>query len=230
MFVFRSGFLCLLVVYTGMMIGMYSTWVVIFGITFEHLGITQKEAGWLGFASLIASSVVGFISARFSDVCARRLKTILMIMLVIASLMYLWVSLLCSQYIDYSKEQLYVSTILACAFLNGCVPLLYEQICNAAFPIPEGIIIGISGLMTMLGGIFYMLPISLVQFEDNSWLEWAILVVCVAGCIVILIIPQRNGRADLDVSIRVSKTGYYQRLETEQKDLLITEHKVPENT
>lgn len=221
----RNGFLCLLVVYTGIMIGVYSTWVVIFGIAFEHLGIKQKEAGWLGFTCLIGSSVLGFISARFSDLCSRRLKTILVIMLVIASLMFLWVSLLCSQYIDYSKEQLFASTILACAFLNGCVPLLYEQICNAAFPIPEGIIVGISGLVTMIGGIFYMLPISLVEFEDNSWLEWSLLVLCVVGCVVIVVTPQRNGRAELDVSVRVEKAYYYERLDTEQTGLL----KVPEN-
>ncbi|XP_033758707.1 solute carrier family 49 member 4 homolog [Pecten maximus] len=153
-----------------------------------------------------------------------------MIMLVIASLMYLWVSLLCSQYIDYSKEQLYVSTILACAFLNGCIPLLYEQICNAAFPIPEGIIVGISAIVTTLAGVLYTLPLSLIVFKDNSWLEWSLLVVCVVGCIVMLITPQRNGRADLEVSIRVNKTVHYERLGREHQVLLVaSEKKVPEN-
>ncbi|XP_021375996.1 disrupted in renal carcinoma protein 2 homolog [Mizuhopecten yessoensis] len=227
--IIRSGYLSLLLLFTGVMIGMYATWVTIFGITFEHLDITQDEAGWLGFGSLIASSVVGFISARFSDVCASKLKTILMVMLVISSLMFLWVSLLCSQYIEYSREQLYVSTILGCAFLNGCVPLLYEQICNAAFPIPEGIIVGISALVTMLAGIFYLLPLSIIEFEDNTWLEWSILVVCVVGCIVILITPQRNGRADLEVSVRVTKTTYYERLGSEHEDLHVSEKTVPEN-
>ncbi|XP_021375997.1 disrupted in renal carcinoma protein 2 homolog [Mizuhopecten yessoensis] len=227
--VIRNGFLCLLLLFTGVLVGMYSTWISIFEITFGHLGVSQKEAGWLGFASLIASSVVGFTCARFSDVCARKLKTILMVMLVISSLMFLWVSLLCSQYIEYSREQLYVSTMLGCAFLNGCVPLLYEQICNAAFPIPEGIIVGISALVATLAGILYILPLSLIEFEDNSWLEWSLLVLCVVGCIVILITPQRNGRADLDVSVRVTKFAHYERLGTDQPDLHVSQNQVPEN-
>ncbi|XP_060070060.1 solute carrier family 49 member 4-like [Ylistrum balloti] len=152
-----------------------------------------------------------------------------MIMLIIASLMFLWVSLLCSQYIEYSEEQLYASTVIACAFLNGCVPLLYEQMCDAAFPIPEGIIVGISGLITMLGGIFYILPISLVEFEDNSWLEWSILVICVIGCLVVLITPQRNGRSDLDLSIHVTKTTHYKRFGEDQNNFLVTEKKDTEN-
>ncbi|XP_060070062.1 solute carrier family 49 member 4 homolog [Ylistrum balloti] len=153
-----------------------------------------------------------------------------MFMLVIATVMYLWLSLLCSQYIAFSREQLYVSTILACAFLNGCVPLLYEQICNAAFPIPEGIIVGISAIVTTLAGILYTLPLSLFVFEGNTWLEWSLLVACVLGCIVILVTPQRNGREDMDLSIRVTKPVPYERFGKEHKVLFVeSETKVPEN-
>ncbi|XP_060070128.1 solute carrier family 49 member 4-like [Ylistrum balloti] len=197
----RNKHLILLVLVFGVMIGVYTSWVQVIDIIYNPIGVSQLSAGWIAFYTIIIGSALGFVIARFSDIFMKRLKSVLLAMFVLTIATSLWTALIANGLLPYSKWQLYVSAIVSGAMINASFPLWYELICEMSFPIPGGIINGMSNFFFLVfANVFFALMY--IPVSDHRWLTWTMFVCSLLGFVTLLLLPVTYVRTDIDMEAK----------------------------
>ncbi|OWF39572.1 disrupted in renal carcinoma protein 2 homolog [Mizuhopecten yessoensis] len=193
--------LVFLVLVFGIMVGVYMSWIMVIDIIFDPMGISQLNAGWITFYTIITGSILGFIIARFSDIFMKRLKPILLTLFVFTITAFLWIALIASEILPYSTWQLYVSAIVGGSLLNASFPLWYEIVSEMSFPIPGGIINGISDVIFLIfANVFFVLMY--IPVSDYRWMTWIMFVCSMLGFVTLVFFPVTYIRTDIDLEAK----------------------------
>uniref|UniRef100_A0A3Q3IHJ2 Solute carrier family 49 member 4 n=1 Tax=Monopterus albus TaxID=43700 RepID=A0A3Q3IHJ2_MONAL len=133
--------------------GVIAGWLGVLDMVLTPAKVSQMDAGWIGFWSVIGGCVFGVVMARFADSIHGMLKLILVLMLAGASLSSTWFTLTCLSRITHLPSTtaiLYTSCILIGIFINSSVPIFFELFIETVYPVPEGITCGV---VTFLGNL-----------------------------------------------------------------------------
>ncbi|XP_052807044.1 solute carrier family 49 member 4 homolog [Mya arenaria] len=186
--------------------GVLGVWASVLDVNLNKHGISQSQAGYMGFWQTLAGCSSGLVIARFSDMFMRRMKLFLLLLFIGAALSSFWFTAICEQYIPFNIPSLYTSCILIGIFINGGIPLFYEVSCEASYPVAEGVTGGVMTLVNNLFGVLF-LCIMLIKDIGTSWMNWALFGSAVAALPLLILFPERYRRTDLDITIDIKPTS-----------------------
>uniref|UniRef100_A0A8C2AKT0 Solute carrier family 49 member 4 n=1 Tax=Cyprinus carpio TaxID=7962 RepID=A0A8C2AKT0_CYPCA len=134
--------------------GVIAGWAGVLDMILTPAKVSQVDAGWIGFWSIVGGCVFGVAMARFADYIRGMLKLILVLMFAGASLAATWFTLTCLTRLTHlpsTTATLYTSCILVGIFINSSVPIFLELFIETVYPVPEGITCGV---VTFLSNLF----------------------------------------------------------------------------
>ncbi|XP_048049483.1 solute carrier family 49 member 4 [Megalobrama amblycephala] len=185
--------------------GVVAGWAGVLDMILTPVNISQVDAGWIGFWSLVGGCVFGVAMARFADYIRGMLKLILVLMFAGASLAATWFTLTCLTRLTHlpsTKATLYTSCILVGIFINSSVPIFFELFIETVYPVPEGITCGV---VTFLSNLFTGLLLFFLTFyfTELSWLNWCLTGSCIFSLLLLLFFRESYDRLYLDVFVSV---------------------------
>ncbi|KAK9969529.1 hypothetical protein ABG768_027690 [Culter alburnus] len=185
--------------------GVVAGWAGVLDMILTPVKISQVDAGWIGFWSLVGGCVFGVAMARFADYIRGMLKLILVLMFAGASLAATWFTLTCLTRLTHlpsTKATLYTSCILVGIFINSSVPIFFELFIETVYPVPEGITCGV---VTFLSNLFTGLLLFFLTFyfTELSWLNWCLTGSCIFSLLLLLFFRESYDRLYLDVFVSV---------------------------
>jgi FLVCR family MFS transporter len=126
--------------------GVQGAWATVMTLNFEIIGGGERTSGYIGVAVTVATIFIGIAVGKFVD-CMRNvsIKLMLILILVLSTLGYIWLTLLILKVIPYSLTQLYISTICGTGFVTAIMTLFFEYTVEMSYPVPEGLV---GGLLT----------------------------------------------------------------------------------
>uniref|UniRef100_A0A8C5LXK6 Solute carrier family 49 member 4 n=1 Tax=Leptobrachium leishanense TaxID=445787 RepID=A0A8C5LXK6_9ANUR len=192
-------FLLLLLAY-AVPLGFYSGWSGVLDLILTPAQISQVDAGWIDFWSLVGGCILGIGVARLADFIRGTLKLILVVLFSGATLSATWFTLTFMSNVTHlpiTTATLYTSCILLGVFLNGTVPIFFELFVETVYPVPEGIA---CGLVTFLNNVFMGVLLLLLTFyhTDLSWLNWCLTGSSLLSLLFILCFRESYDRLYLD--------------------------------
>ncbi|XP_071157380.1 solute carrier family 49 member 4 homolog isoform X1 [Mytilus edulis] len=210
--IIRHGPLWLISIAFALPIGVYAAWGAILDVILHPVGVSQEEAGWIGFYATVGGCIAGVVIARFSDLFLRHMKLFLLCLYMCGGASFVWFTLVCDKIVPYSTAQLYISSIAGGIFLNGTIPLFYELSCETSYPISEGIT---GAFSTMLDSIFGVLFLFVLQIPNigTTWMNWCLVGSIGAGILVLLIFRESYRRTDLDITIVVKPSDCVDKID-----------------
>ncbi|XP_051567064.1 solute carrier family 49 member 4-like [Myxocyprinus asiaticus] len=185
--------------------GVAAGWAGVLDMILTPAKVSQLDAGWIGFWSVVGGCVFGVAMARFADSIRGMLKLILVLMFAGASLAATWFTLTCLTRLTHlpsTKATLYTSCILLGIFINSSVPIFLELCIETVYPVPEGITCGV---VTFLSNLFtgLLLFCLIFYFTELSWLNWCLTGSCVFSLLLLLLFRESYDRLYLDVFVSV---------------------------
>ncbi|XP_069111136.1 solute carrier family 49 member 4 homolog [Argopecten irradians] len=182
-------FLLTCVIY-GLPLGILGLWASVMSVTLEPHGVSEGQAGWIGFYSIIAGCLGSLIMARISDAFSKHMKHILLVLFCSAFLCFLWFNLILVGIIPSSIAQVYISVITGTLLMNATVPLLFEMACENTYPVAEGITtVVLTTQLNVVGLIF--LGVQMIPNIGVSWESWTILT-SIGVCVPIICFMNDN--------------------------------------
>ncbi|XP_044294443.1 solute carrier family 49 member 4 [Varanus komodoensis] len=186
-------------------LGVFSGWSGVLDWVLTPAHISQVDAGWIGFWSIVGGCVFGIALARFADSIRGMLKLILLLLLSGATLSSIWftlTSLTTVIHFRVTAATLYTSCILLGVFLNSSVPIFFELFVETVYPVPEGITCGV---VTFLSNMFMGVLLFFLTFyhEEFSWFNWCLPGSCLLSLLLILCFRESYDRLYLDVIVSV---------------------------
>ncbi|XP_059418250.1 solute carrier family 49 member 4-like [Carassius carassius] len=185
--------------------GVVAGWAGVLDMILTPAKVSQVDAGWIGFWSIVGGCVFGVAMARFADYIRGMLKLILVLMFAGASLAATWFTLTCLTRLTHlpsTKATLYTSCILVGIFINSSVPIFLELFIETVYPVPEGITCGV---VTFLSNLFTGLLLFCLTFyfTELSWLNWCLTGSCIFSLLLLLFFRESYDRLYLDVFVSV---------------------------
>ncbi|XP_016144034.1 disrupted in renal carcinoma protein 2-like [Sinocyclocheilus grahami] len=185
--------------------GVVAGWAGVLDMILTPAKVSQVDAGWIGFWSIVGGCVFGVAMARFADYIRGMLKLILVLMFAGASLATTWFTLTCLTRLTHlpsTKATLYTSCILVGIFINSSVPIFLELFIETVYPVPEGITCGV---VTFLSNLFTGLLLFCLTFyiTELSWLNWCLTGSCIFSLLLLLFFRESYDRLYLDVFVSV---------------------------
>ncbi|KAK7495669.1 hypothetical protein BaRGS_00013116 [Batillaria attramentaria] len=161
------------------------------------LGVFETQAGWLGFYSVIGGCATGLVISRFADIFFRQLKLFMVLAYLVSAIFVLWFIIIYIGILPFDMVSIYAAVILSGVFLDGCCPLFYELVCEAAYPVGEGVA---SCFLQMLCVLFGMAFASVQQIPNvgTTWMNWCLLGAICVSLPLLLCTKETFNRADLD--------------------------------
>ncbi|XP_033761520.1 solute carrier family 49 member 4 homolog [Pecten maximus] len=186
----RSKMFLLISVIYGLPLGIVGLWGSVMSVTLEPHGVSEAQAGWIGFYSILAGCFGALFMARISDMFSKHMKQILILLFCLAFLCFLWFNLILIGIIPSSIAQIYISVITGTLWINATVPLLFEMACENTYPIAEGLTtVVLTTWLNVVGLIF--LGVQMIPKIGTSWESWSILA-SISVCIPILCLMGDN--------------------------------------
>eukprot|EP00055_Hartaetosiga_balthica_P013137 m.66087 g.66087 ORF g.66087 m.66087 type:complete len:500 (-) comp8179_c0_seq1:269-1768(-) len=187
----------------GMITGVFTGWSAFLLPNLRHVVDPTKaenEAGWLGFYSTMAGCVIGVIVSKLADDVRGYMKFMLLILCVLACGCCLWFSLTCIGVAPKTVTAIYVSIILAGLSINGTIPIFYEAVVEATYPINEGTTVTTMIMINNLCGfIFLFLPD--VPHIGYQWVNWMLVGACAFAVICLVFFKEVYHRSCLDEKV-----------------------------
>ncbi|XP_054827257.1 solute carrier family 49 member 4 [Eublepharis macularius] len=198
----NSRFLMIALAY-AIPLGVFSGWSGVLDWILTPVHVSQVDAGWIGFWSIVGGCVVGIALARFADFIRGMLKLILILLLSGATLAAICVTCVTTIiHLPLTTAALYTSCVLLGVFLNSSVPIFFELFVETVYPVPEGITCGV---VTFLSNIFMGVLLFFLTFyhEEFSWFNWCLPGSCLLSLLLILCFRESYDRLYLDVVVSV---------------------------
>ncbi|XP_043852456.1 solute carrier family 49 member 4 [Dromiciops gliroides] len=186
-------------------LGVFAGWSGVLDLILTPVHVSQVDAGWIGFWSIVGGCIVGIAIARFADFIRGMLKLILLLLFSGATLSSTWFTLTCLNSITHlplTTVTLYASCILLGVFLNSSVPIFFELFVETVYPVPEGITCGV---VTFLSNMFMGVLLFFLTFyhTELSWFNWCLPGSCLLSLLLILCFRESYDRLYLDVVVSV---------------------------
>ncbi|KAM9032159.1 solute carrier family 49 member 4 [Sarcophilus harrisii] len=186
-------------------LGVFAGWSGVLDLILTPVHVSQVDAGWIGFWSIVGGCIVGIAIARFADFIRGMLKLILLLLFSGATLSSTWFTLTCLNSVTHlplTTVTLYASCILLGVFLNSSVPIFFELFVETVYPVPEGITCGV---VTFLSNMFMGVLLFFLTFyhTELSWFNWCLPGSCLLSLLLILCFRESYDRLYLDVVVSV---------------------------
>ena len=152
----------------GFVNGMMSSWGSTFVLNLRAVGVSQAQAGWISFASVIAGNVGGLLVGGVAD-RFRNHRAIVLVALFGGAACLAWFALVVAGLLPAAADsgapalyQVAVAATVAGLCLNSIIPLFYELAVEATFPhVPEATTIMVLTTLNNFGGLCLLfVPIS----------------------------------------------------------------------
>lgn len=181
----------------GVSLGVYGCWQGVLDVILKPHNISEDQAGWLGFYSLIAGCLSTLVVARFADVFSKHIRLFLLMLYVAAGGCLVWFTFLIQGTIPNSKLQLYASIIIFCMLLGSTSPLYYEMACEVTYPVAEGVTNLVLTLLNNMGGLVFLFVLMIPNI-GSAWENWCLLG-AITSCIPVLcLLKERYNRLEID--------------------------------
>ncbi|XP_050395913.2 solute carrier family 49 member 4 isoform X2 [Patella vulgata] len=181
----------------GTSLGVINVWTGIIDVNLSPLGVSQNEAGWIGFYSTCAACVAALVVARFADVFSKRLKLFIFILYTVGTVFIIWFALASAQILPTSTAVFYLTVIMGVMALNASVPLLFELACELAYPIGEGTTNGVMTILNNLGGLIFLF-ILMIPNIGTMWMNWTLIGATVVCFPLYGMLKETYNRLDID--------------------------------
>ncbi|XP_041371393.1 solute carrier family 49 member 4 homolog isoform X2 [Gigantopelta aegis] len=196
---FSNGQFWLLALVYGVALGVVNCWASVLDVNLAPLGISEMEAGFIGFYSTCSGCVASLIVARCADLFSKHLKWFILSLFVISCGFFTWFALACAAIVPSSTAILYVTVIIGMTAVNAAVPLIFEMSCELTYPIGEGTTNGVLTTVNNLGGLIF-LGVLMIPDIHTMWMNWTVLG-AVGICIPLLVLLQESYvRFNIDAS------------------------------
>ncbi|XP_060078843.1 solute carrier family 49 member 4 homolog [Ylistrum balloti] len=181
----------------GVSTGVLGMWEGVLDVNLKPHGVTQREAGWIGFYSIIAGNVGAILFGKFADVFSKHMKMFLIGLYVLATAAFLWLNLILNGVIENSLIQIYASIIIGTLCVNASPPLFFEMACENSYPVAEGITNFALTLLFNIAGLIF-LGIQMVPNIGTAWENWVLLGSVVVSIPVLLAMNDTYNRLNMD--------------------------------
>ena len=205
---FKTGILTLIkrptMWYLGIMYGVstgsFGSWFSVLDLVVNPLGITQTEAGWLGFYSGIGGVIGGIAMGKVADTFKRRMKALLILNFILILIFFGWFTLQCNDILPRSTTMLFVAAIGAATFFTASIPMFIEMACEESYPIAEGLTSGFLSMVVNFTATVFLL-INLIPDIGTVWMNWWVTGVSVLIVPLLLIFKVKYQRVDIDTGV-----------------------------
>ena len=177
--------------------GSFGSWSSVFDIIVNPLGITQTEAGWIGFYGGVGGVFGGILMGKVADRFKRRMKILLVGDMLIVVVCFTWFTCQWSGILPRSIPTLYVAAILGRTFIASSIPLFIEIACEASYPIAEGVTSGFLSMHINLAATVFLL-VGLIPNIGTAWTNWWLMSVCVAVVPVLMFYKVQFQRFEIE--------------------------------
>ncbi|XP_019850326.1 PREDICTED: disrupted in renal carcinoma protein 2 homolog [Amphimedon queenslandica] len=126
-----------------------------------------SSTSWLGFAMSVLSGIFGQIAGFFADRFQKRFKIILCLLLLIASGFFLWFSLSIYGYGSQNTINLFITFCMADVLVFTAMPIFYEAVIEATYPVAEGTSSGFLTLTINIGTLLFSIVGIAGVFSDK---------------------------------------------------------------
>ncbi|XP_046553131.1 solute carrier family 49 member 4 homolog [Haliotis rubra] len=181
----------------GMAGGGSTAWSGVLKVNMKPTGISQDQAGWIGFYTFFVSCAAMMIVARLVDVFSRYMKWFISGVYFIAASFFAWFAVICTGLLPATLPTLYVSVISAQTALQTSIPIIFEMGCELTYPIGEGTTNGAMTLMNNAGALVFLLVLMIPNI-GTVWMNWALVGAIVVSIPMLLMIRETHHRLDVD--------------------------------
>ncbi|XP_043223423.1 solute carrier family 49 member 4 homolog [Amphibalanus amphitrite] len=155
--------------------GMQVAYFALLEISLAPLGVTQEQAGWLGFWASVASCVSALLVARLTDLFQGHVRATLLALLLAGTGGYGWLLAQVAGWQAFSLPSLYGATLLALAFTYATAPLVYEYAAELLYPVTAdviGAVLSVGLNVTVSASLLLLLAEPLA--ENTLWMNVAL--------------------------------------------------------
>lgn len=181
----------------GVSTGVLGMWEGVLDVNLKPHGVTQREAGWIGFYSIIAGNIGAIVFGKFADVFSKHMKMFLIGLYIVATASFLWLNLILNGVIESSLFQIYASIVIGTLCVNASPPLFFEMACENSYPVAEGITNFALTLLFNIAGLIF-LAIQMVPNIGTTWENWVLLGSIVVSLPVLLVMKDNYNRLNMD--------------------------------
>ncbi|XP_078661169.1 solute carrier family 49 member 4 homolog isoform X2 [Branchiostoma floridae x Branchiostoma belcheri] len=177
--------------------GVIGGWTAVLDVILSPHGISQIDAGWLGFYGNIAGCAMGLLLGRFADYFAGHLRLIIVVMMLCATGAMTWFTIMLYGALPLTQVSLYVSFILTMVSVNASVPLFLELVMETTYPIEEAVSAGVITWANNLFALIFLL-VPLLPKVGVTWMNWAALGAVACSIPLLCIFRENYRRLHLD--------------------------------
>lgn len=176
--------------------GVLGVWLGIMNI---HLSpfLSQVESGWLGVWAIVASCLLALLIARLTDTLAGHMKLTITILLIISSIAFMILALMCLELIPASHFLLYVTVIVGSCANYAASPLFFELAAEVAFPVDEAIVGGFMSCVYNLVGAIFLFAFFIPDI-GVTWINYCLVAAPAAALPFVYKVKEDYRRSDLD--------------------------------
>lgn len=175
----------------------YGIWSALFNINLKSLGVSEQEAGWLGFWAVAVGCLAAIIIGRIADVLVGHMKMMVLILVagnVLSTFVFL---LIANGFMPCTTLSLYATCIIQGFFLNGAIPLYFELAMESTYPITETMTSGVMNLTYNIVPLFFVL-VFLIPNVGLGWMNWVMFGSIAASFPMVLAFKERYNRLNVD--------------------------------
>ncbi|BFZ22592.1 hypothetical protein BsWGS_25631 [Bradybaena similaris] len=197
----KKGYYQVIAITYGLSVGVLTSWGSVLNMNLRPLHkVSENEAGWIGFHSIVGGCIAPLFVMRFADAFARRMKVFILIIYVLGSACFLALPLMLIDIIPYSRALLYTTIVGGTTLINVAVPMIFEVACELAYPCSEGAANGILTFLNNFVGLAY-LAVFAIPNVGIMWMNWALFGFTVVCIPMIALIKGRFNRLEVDEGV-----------------------------
>ncbi|XP_046553132.1 solute carrier family 49 member 4 homolog [Haliotis rubra] len=181
----------------GLAGGGSTAWTGVLKVNMKPTGISQDQAGWIGFYTFFASCAAMMIVARLVDVFSRYMKWFISAVYFIAASFFAWFAVICTGLLPATLPVLYVSVITGQTALTTAIPIIFEMGCELTYPIGEGTTNGAMTLMNSAGALVFLLVLMIPNI-GTVWMNWTLVGAVSLSIPLLLMLREKHHRLDVD--------------------------------
>ncbi|XP_037079128.1 solute carrier family 49 member 4-like [Pollicipes pollicipes] len=194
----RSDIMTLMYVEAGL-----AAYFSVFNINVAPLGVSQDDAGWLGFWACVISCVAALFVARLTDIFRGHMKATVMGLFLGAAVSYCWQLALAAQWLSFSLPRLYCSTLLCLSLTYSTSPLLYEYAVELSYPVSADVIGAVMSVsMNVISALSLLLFLIKPLSEHTLWLNYALVLAVLLSTTMVWKTTEIYRRTDTDRNLQ----------------------------
>lgn len=182
--------------------GVQGAWQGIMTLIFEPLGISDQDCGKIGVIMVFVSIFPALAIPMILDRIRKQFKVSLILVLLVTTCSYVWLTLIIAKVIPFNWIQLYVSTITGGSSLSVLMPLYFEYTAEICYPVSEGIIGSVLSTMFNFSALIFF-SLFFIKNIGSAWMNYLVCASCAISIPLVIFTKGRYRRSELDATLGV---------------------------